>query len=206
MKKVADFFNKLFGALMPGVDWKNIPVSTYVRYFLTLVATINSVLMAFGLTPINVEEDTVTFVMTLIFNAIILIVNTYKDNPTSKEGVFAALLRGNLKHMKAEDATRLMNNITAILMDPDVEVIKKPPTGEAPVEKAPPGDSVIDGVIHDLNEKMSMVSPNNKDINLDTMDQQEVSSEPEESSPGDTPSEDETDSEEDTENQTPVES
>lgn len=196
MKKVADFFNKLFGALMPGVDWKNIPVSTYVRYFLTLVATVNSMLMAFGLTPINVEEDTVTFVMTLIFNAIILIVNTYKDNPTSKEGVFAALLRGNLKHMKAEDATRLMNNITAILMDPDVEVIKKPSTEEAPVEESSPGDNsespVIDGVIHKLEEKMSTAHPNTKDINLDTMDHQEVPPEPNES-----PSETETAEDED---------
>lgn len=178
MKKVADFFNKLFGALMPGVDWKNIPVSTYVRYLLTAIATVNSVLMAFGLTPINVEEDTVTFVVTLIFNAIILIVNTYKDNPTSKEGIFAALLRGNLKHMKAEDATRLMNNITAILMDPDVEVVKvqKTPPEEPtePKEEESPGDIEASDPPDDVGEAV----PDNKDINLDTMDRQEVPPEP----------------------------
>ena len=121
--KVANFFNKLFGSIAPNIDWKNIPTATYVRYILMIIATVNNIAIALGLSPINVSEDTVTFVVSIVLNIVIMVVNTYKDNPTSKEGTFAAVLRSELKQMSTKDAIRLMENIRLLLSNKNASVV-----------------------------------------------------------------------------------
>ena len=49
MKKVVEFFKK--------INWKDIPVATYVRYILMIITIVNMLLTRFGLNPINVSED-----------------------------------------------------------------------------------------------------------------------------------------------------
>ena len=38
-------------------------------------------------------------VVSVIFSVLVIIVNTYKDNPTSKEGIMSASIRNMLKEM-----------------------------------------------------------------------------------------------------------
>ena len=95
MKK---FFKSIVKAFSE-VDWANVPKSVYVRYVLAFIAIINSVLVACGLHPLDVAENDVYMVVTVVFSAIIIIVNTYKDNPTSKEGIMSASIRNMLKEM-----------------------------------------------------------------------------------------------------------
>lgn len=120
MKKVAAFINKLAGAIAPGVDWTAIAPSTWVRWILAGLMTINNVLIVFGLTPIEVSENDLYFVVSVIVNILVLIVNTYKDNPTSKEGIFTNNLMKILKS-SATDENALMTKIQELLDNMDEE-------------------------------------------------------------------------------------
>lgn len=92
------FFKSILKAFSE-VDWANVPKAVYVRYILALIAIINSVLVGCGLHPLNVAENDVYMVVSVIFSVLVIIVNTYKDNPTSKEGIMSASIRNMLKEM-----------------------------------------------------------------------------------------------------------
>ena len=95
MKK---FFKSILRAFSE-VDWANVPKAVYVRYILAFIAIVNSVLVGFGLHPLNIAENDVYMVVSVIFSILVIIVNTYKDNPTSKEGILSASIRNMLKEM-----------------------------------------------------------------------------------------------------------
>lgn len=92
------FFKSILKAFSE-VDWANVPKAVYVRYILALIAIVNSVLVGCGLHPLNVAENDVYMVVSVIFSVLVIIVNTYKDNPTSKEGIMSASIRNMLKEM-----------------------------------------------------------------------------------------------------------
>ena len=95
MKK---FFKSILKAFSE-VDWANVPKAVYVRYILALIAIVNSVLVGCGLHPLKVAENDVYMVVSVVFSVLVIIVNTYKDNPTSKEGILSASIRNMLKEM-----------------------------------------------------------------------------------------------------------
>ncbi len=95
MKKFLKSIVKAFSE----VDWANVPKAVYVRYILAFIAIINSILVGCGLHPLDVAENDVYMVVSVIFSVLVIIVNTYKDNPTSKEGIMSASIRNMLKEM-----------------------------------------------------------------------------------------------------------
>ena len=84
MKK---FLNNTIGKVVTGVDWLNVPTGTYVRYILAIVAALNTLLNVFGCNPINVDSSQLYDVVSAVLFIAVLFVNTYKDNPTSKEAI-----------------------------------------------------------------------------------------------------------------------
>lgn len=95
MKKFLKSIVKAFSE----VDWANVPKAVYVRYILAFIAIVNSILVGCGLHPLDVAENDVYMVVSVIFSVLVIIVNTYKDNPTSKEGIMSASIRNMLKEM-----------------------------------------------------------------------------------------------------------
>ena len=77
--KIVSFISK--------VDWSNVKVDTYVRYALMILSVVNMILTHFGKNPIPYSEEKIYTVLSDVFTALIMIVNTYKDNPTSKESI-----------------------------------------------------------------------------------------------------------------------
>lgn len=92
------FFKSILKAFSE-VDWANVPKAVYVRYILAFIAIVNSVLVGCGLHPLKVAENDVYMVVSVVFSVLVIIVNTYKDNPTSKEGILSASIRNMLKEM-----------------------------------------------------------------------------------------------------------
>ena len=81
------YFVERTKVLIHEVDWANVSPYTYARYILMFVSAINLVAKAFGYDIINIDENDLVDKITYILPVIILIVNTYKDNPTSKESI-----------------------------------------------------------------------------------------------------------------------
>lgn len=74
-------------SLISKVDWANVKVDTYIRYALMLLSLVNMALTHFGKNPIPYSEEKIYSVLSDIFTGLIMVVNTYKDNPTSKESI-----------------------------------------------------------------------------------------------------------------------
>lgn len=89
MKKVVEFFKK--------INWKDIPVATYVRYILMIITIVNMLLTRFGLNPINVSEDQLYQVVSDILTAAVFIVNTWYNNSVTPEAIEADKLMKSLK-------------------------------------------------------------------------------------------------------------
>ena len=84
--KITTVKNKIV-SFISKVDWSNVKVDTYVRYALMILSVVNMILTHFGKNPIPYSEEKIYTVLSDVFTALILIVNTYKDNPTSKESI-----------------------------------------------------------------------------------------------------------------------
>ena len=80
-----------------GIDWSHVKVDTYVRYVLMLLTIINTILNRCGKNPIPFSEEQVYTTISDIVTILILIVNTYKDNPTSKESIDCTDLQRAMK-------------------------------------------------------------------------------------------------------------
>ena len=84
--KITSVKNKIV-SFISKVDWSNVKVDTYVRYALMILSVVNMILTHFGKNPIPYSEEKIYTVLSDVFTALIMIVNTYKDNPTSKESI-----------------------------------------------------------------------------------------------------------------------
>ena len=100
---IIKFFKEKVIPIFTSIDWSNVKPATYVRYILAIVATINTVLIMLNIHPINLDENKLYEVVSIIINIIVMLVNTYKDNPTSKEAILANNI---MKGLKAMDETR----------------------------------------------------------------------------------------------------
>lgn len=114
MNKVKKFFQSIVNAFKE-VDWENVPKGTVVRYIMGAIAIINAVLGSIGVGGLNISENTVYMIVTLIFSIAVIIMNTYKDNPTSKEGILAASIRNTLKEIDNLQEQKVIDELLKIL-------------------------------------------------------------------------------------------
>lgn len=114
MNKVKKFFQSIANAFKE-VDWENVPKGTVVRYIMGAIAIINAILGSIGVGGLNISENTVYMIVTLIFSIAVIIMNTYKDNPTSKEGILAASIRNTLKEIDNLQEQKVIDELLKIL-------------------------------------------------------------------------------------------
>lgn len=100
-EKVAKFFIS--------IDWANVKVQVWVRYILMVVSIVNTILTHYGKNPLPISEDGLYQVLSDAITTVIFIVNTYKDNPTSKEAIASDQIQ------KAMKASKDLNEIREVL-------------------------------------------------------------------------------------------
>lgn len=126
MNKVKKFFQSIANAFKE-VDWENVPKGTVVRYIMGAIAIINAILGSIGVGGLNISENTVYMIVTLIFSIAVIIMNTYKDNPTSKEGILAASIRNTLKEIDNLQEQKVIDELLKILEKKDSDHIEDTP-------------------------------------------------------------------------------
>ena len=121
VRAINKFWTGIKTGLLPaiaGADWLAIPTGTYTRWILAIIVTLNTVLSYFGINPIPYSQDKIYMTVSMILNGIILIVNTYKNNSTSKEALLTDKLMVALKSAGNLDAKKnAVENINMILED-----------------------------------------------------------------------------------------
>lgn len=114
---IKKYFKYELGPAITNIPWKKIPPSTYVGWIMAILLSVNSILMLFGVSPINYNEDSVAKVVTLIVNVLVLIANTYNNNSTSREAVFGDRIVTALKLAEDSDKKDAIDKINIILSD-----------------------------------------------------------------------------------------
>lgn len=100
VKKVVNAIQKPFKAVARffiNIDWAHVQVSTYVRYIIMILTIVNTILTKFDLNPISFSETEIYNITSDLITVVILIINTYKDNPTSKESITCTELQRAMK-------------------------------------------------------------------------------------------------------------
>lgn len=134
MKTIIEFFRR--------IQWDQVKPAVIVRYIVGIIAVINSGLVASGKSPINLGDDganTIYLIVSMIISLIVIIINTYQNNSTSKEAIYADLILDTIESFEKEsDRANIMERITAVLEDvkesskpkeePDVTVPEIPDT------------------------------------------------------------------------------
>ena len=126
MTKVKKFFQSI-GKAFKEVDWENVPKGTVVRYIMAVIAIINAVLGSVGVGGLNISENTVYMVVTLVFSIAVIIMNTYKDNPTSKEGILAASIRNTLKEIDNLQEQQVIDELLKLLEKKENDPLENTP-------------------------------------------------------------------------------
>lgn len=115
MEKIKSYLVNELKPAITNIPWSEIPVSTYVSWIMAILLSVNTILMFFGLSPIDYNEDSLAKFVTLSVNVIVLIANTYKNNSTSKEAVLADKLMTALKLSDDGDKDDAINKINKLL-------------------------------------------------------------------------------------------
>lgn len=117
LEAIKKYFKYELVPAITNIPWKKIPSSTYVGWVMAILLSINSILMLFGVSPINYNEDSVAKVVTLIVNVLVLIANTYNNNSTSREAVFGDKIVTALKLAEDSDKKDAIDKINIILSE-----------------------------------------------------------------------------------------
>lgn len=91
-----------FIKIFTNIDWNEVEAGTIVRYICSVLVAINQLLTVFEKNPIPYSETAIYTVVSAILSIIVLIVNTYKNNPTSKEAIAANKAMKALKNSSEE--------------------------------------------------------------------------------------------------------
>lgn len=75
--------------VLKNIKWSEVSSSVIARYVLGIISIINILLDKLGVLPIQVSDSTVYSVCSIVFALIMICVNTYKNNSTSKEAMIA---------------------------------------------------------------------------------------------------------------------
>ena len=94
MKKLIEFIQR--------VDWKSIPKTVYLRYIATLVVILNTILTRLGINPIEVSSEAIYQNLSDTVTILILLMNTWKNNPVTTEAIEADKYMKDLKIAKKE--------------------------------------------------------------------------------------------------------
>lgn len=118
---------KKIAEIVIGIDWAHVKVDTYVRYVLMILTIVNTILNRCGKNPIPFSEEQIYTAISDVVTILILIVNTYKDNPTSKESIDCTDLQRALK--SSEDLEEIqqmledkLSEIKSINSEDDIDV------------------------------------------------------------------------------------
>lgn len=116
MKKVIEVFKS--------VDWKKVSPAVWARYIVGIVATINMILTAVGCNPIPYSEDKLYIVVSSIIQFVVIVMNTYMNNSTSKEATTADQIMYLLKNglIQLDDMNRLIESVNnGTYKKPDIQ-------------------------------------------------------------------------------------
>ena len=94
MKKLIEFIQR--------VDWKSIPKTVYLRYIAMIVVILNTILTRLGINPIEVSSEAIYQNLSDTVTILILLMNTWKNNPVTTEAIEADKYMKDLKAGKAE--------------------------------------------------------------------------------------------------------
>ncbi|MBQ8752716.1 MAG: phage holin [Clostridia bacterium] len=75
----------------------NISVGTLVRTLLLLLALVNQVLTAFGVSPLPIADETVTEVVSLLFTTVTAVMAWWKNNSFTAPAIEADALLEELR-------------------------------------------------------------------------------------------------------------
>lgn len=100
-KKGRDQMSK-FIKIFTNIDWNEVEAGTIVRYICSILVAINQLLTVFEKNPIPYSETAIYTVVSAILSIVVLIVNTYKNNPTSKEAIVTNKAMKALKNSSEE--------------------------------------------------------------------------------------------------------
>lgn len=134
MNKIAEKINKLIDAakdlgyeikkgftkfinIFKQIKWIDIPAATYVRWILAFVICLNTVLNHLGLNPISISENNVYQIVSAALSAAVLIVNTYKNNSTSKEALLSDKIMHALKDAETDDEDEMIERLEGIIVE-----------------------------------------------------------------------------------------
>lgn len=82
---------------------KKLDAGTVLRFTVLILALVNQVLALNGLSPIPVDEETISTIITIIASIVV----AYKDNPVTKIGKET---NAEMKRKKAENKLNKLNN------------------------------------------------------------------------------------------------
>lgn len=154
-KAIKNYFKYELGPAVINIPWKKIPPSTYVGWVMAILLSLNSVLMLFGISPINYNEDSVAKFVTLIVNVLVLIGNTYNNNSTSREAVLGDKIVTALKladESGKKDAIDKINIILSDLNNDDAYITIVKPNGTSDDEGDGADPDLKDEITFDENE------------------------------------------------------
>lgn len=154
-KAIKNYFKYELGPAVINIPWKKIPPSTYVGWVMAILLSLNSILMLFGISPINYNEDSVAKFVTLIVNVLVLIGNTYNNNSTSREAVLGDKIVTALKladESGKKDAIDKINIILSDLNNDDAYITIVKPNGTSDDEGDGADPDLKDEITFDENE------------------------------------------------------
>ena len=120
---------KKFLNVLKSIDWKKVSPSVWARYIVGVVATINMIFTALGCNPIPYSEDKLYIVVSSILQLVVIFMNTYMNNATSKEAITSDEIMYLLKNglIQIDDMRKLIDSVNdGTYKRPDVvDEIKK---------------------------------------------------------------------------------
>lgn len=117
LKKIKKFVKNGLIPVISNIQWLEIPPQTYVRWILAIIVSLNTILTFLDVNPITYSETQIYETVTIVLNVIILAVNTYKNNSTSKEALLADQLMRALKMAATTDEDTATERVIEILKD-----------------------------------------------------------------------------------------
>lgn len=127
---------KVIKRIISSIEWEKLTPGVVARYILGALSTVNLALIALGKPAIDLEgiSNGVYVGASIALSLIMIAVNTYKNNSTSKEAIYADLIMTTLKALATEDEKdNLIERISDVLEN--VRESTEPPETETKPEE-----------------------------------------------------------------------
>ena len=142
---------KKFLNALKAIDWKKVSPSVWARYIVGVVATFNMIFTALGCNPIPYSEDKLYIVVSSVLQFVVILMNTYMNNATSKEAITSDEIMYLLKSglIQIDDMRKLIDSVNnGTYKRPDIiqEESDKVPSDD---ENLSLSDKEIDSIVDD---------------------------------------------------------